>query len=168
MKRKVIFNGTEGRFDTAFFPLLDNESLQVEFCLPLINNGVYVLIITHGDASMKVLLKSRIVDIPLEFLQKVGNEPIYFELEKRDKTACCVYARYSIEPLLIQSVESEKIGVASLQKLEEECLHLANKLIAVETELLAVKEELKAVPVAIEKAKREAVVEATGGDPLSA
>ena len=168
MKRKVTFIGKEGRFDTPSFCLFENEDLQVEFSLPFTSDSVYVLMLKHGEAEMQVLLNSPCVTIPASWLLKGGNEPIWFNLERRDKSACCVYASFFIEPLLIQENVIETKYFGAWQKLETEDKKLASKVESLTAEVAELKDIVSGIPALIEKAKREAIVEANGGDPMSA
>ena len=169
MKRKVVFKGKDGVFDTPSFCLFDNEDLQVEFCLPQPSDSVYALIVNHGAEEMKAVLHSLCVTLPAEWLKKGGNEPIWFTLEKRDKTALCVYAKYDIEPLYIDRFESDYTAYyGAIQKAEAKASSVQDELNAVRHEIAVLRETVLAMPALIEKAKREAVIEATGGDPMSA
>lgn len=169
MKRKVNFKGKEGVFDTPSFCLFDNDDLQVEFGLPQPIDCVYVLVVNHGANELKIILHSLCVTLSAEWLKKGGNEPIWFTLEKRDKTALCVYSKYDIEPLYIERFESDYTAYyGAIQKAEAKASSVQDELNAVRHEIAVLRETVLAMPALIEKAKREAVIEATGGDPMSA
>lgn len=169
MKRKIIFNGREGRFDVPSFTLSDNESLLIEIGLPLERNRVYYFKIRHGDELKRVALTGiRSVELPSDWLNKGGTAPIICELELRDRSGVVVYKKYNIEALEINESAVGMEYVSAVQAVEKANAELRKELSEVKTELIEVKSILAGIPGQIEKAKKDAVIEAAGGDPMGA
>lgn len=169
MNRKIIFTGREGRFDVPFFTLSDNESLQIEIDLPKAQNGIYYFTARHGKALKRVaLVGNLIVELPSDWLKQGGIEPILCELEIRDRSGVVVYKKYNVEPLEIKESEAGTEYFAAVQAIERENAELRKELGEVKAALAEVKKILENIPAAIEQAKKEAVIEAAGGDPMGA
>ncbi len=169
MQLEIIIKGREGRFNVPFFTLSDNESLHIKIGAPVQNIGSYYFLIQHGKAVKREILNSPMtVELTAEWLKKGGTEPIVCELELRDRSGVVVYKKYNIEAL---EIKESKVGTeyfAGIQKLEKENVDLRKELGEVKTELAELKKMVTCIPTAIEKAKKEAVIEAAGGDPMGA
>ena len=169
MKRKIIFNGSEGRFDVPFFTLSDNENLQIEIALQQPQNGVYYFAARRGKVLKRVALTGILaVELSADWLNQGGVEPIICELELRDRSGVVVYKKYNVEPLELKESEAGTEYYAAVQAVERENAELRKELGELKAELADVKKILSAIPVAIEQAKKEAVIEAAGGDPMGA
>ena len=169
MNRKIIFNGREGRFDVPFFTLSDNENLQIKIDLPLIQNRAYYFVARHGKALKRVaLVGNLIVELTADWLKQGGIEPILCELELRDMSGVVVYKKYNIEPLEIKEAEIGTEYFAAVQAVERENAELRKELGEVKAEFSELKKIVENIPAAIEQAKKEAVIEAAGGDPMGA
>lgn len=169
MKRRIIFNGREGRFDVPFFTLSDNENLQIKIDLPVLQNGVYYFTARHGQVSTRLELTGNlIVELTADWLKQGGIEPILCELDIRDRSGVVVYKKYNVEPLEIKESEAGTEYFAAVQAIERENAKLRKELGEVKAALAEVKKILENIPAAIEQAKKEAVIEAAGGDPMGA
>lgn len=169
MNRKIIFNGREGRFDVPFFTLSDNESLQIEIALQPPKNCVYYFLARHGEALKRVALTGvLVVELTADWLKQGGTEPIICELELRDKSGVVLYKKYNVEPLEIKETEPGTEYCAAVQAVEKENAELRKQLGEVRAELGELKTIVSAIPATIEQAKKEAVIEAAGGDPMGA
>ena len=169
MNRKIIFNGREGRFDVPFFTLSENENLQIEIGLPQPQNGAYYFAARHGKALKRVALTGHlVVELTVDWLKQGGAEPIVCEIELRDRSGMVVYKKYNVEPLEIKEAEVGTEYFAAVQAVERENEALRMELSETKAELAEVKKIVKNIPAAIEQAKKEAVIEAAGGDPMGA
>ena len=169
MYRKIIFNGHEGRFDVPFFTLSENENLQIEIALQQPQNGVYYFMARRGKVLKRVALTGILaVELSADWLNQGGVEPIICELELRDRSGVVVYKKYNVEPLELKESEAGPEYYAAVQAVERENAKLRKELGELKAELADVKKILSAIPVAIEQAKKEAVIEAAGGDPMGA
>ena len=169
MNRKIIFKGREGRFDVPSFTLSDNENLQIEIGLPLARNGVYYFKARHGNELKRVALTGHpSVELTAEWLNRGGTAPLVCELELRDSSGVVVYKKYNIESLEIKTSDVGMEYFSAVQAIEKENAELRKELGEVKAELAEIKRIVEGVPAAIEKAKKEAVIEAAGGDPMGA
>lgn len=170
MYRKIIINGREGRFDVPFFRLSDNESLFIEICLPKAHNETYYFKARHGDNSMCVVLTGNhlCVELTAEWLKPGGVAPLICELELRDRSGAVVYKKYNVEALEIQESEVGMEYFSAVQAVEKENAKLREELGKIKAELDGVKKIVEKLPAEIERAKKEAVIEAAGGDPMGA
>ena len=169
MNRKIIFKGSEGRFDVPFFTLSDNENLQIKIELPIVQNRVYYFVARHGKALKRVALTGNlIVELPADWLKQGGTEPILCELELRDRSGVVVYKKYNVEPLEIKEAEVGTEYFAAVQAVEKENAELRKELGEIKENFAALKNIVESLPAAIEQAKKEAVIEAAGGDPMGA
>ena len=167
--RKIIFKGQEGRYDVPSFTLSDNESLCIELAVPQTGVGVYYATFQLGALMRRErLTRSRVVELSADWLNLGRAGSLICELELRDVAGVVVYKKYHIEPL---NISEGKVGTeyyAAVQALEEENAELRKELGEVKAEIIAIKASLENIPALIEKAKKEAVIEATGGDPMRA
>lgn len=162
MYRKIIFNGHEGRFDVPFFTLSDNESLNIGIALSTPKDCSIYFTAKHGEATKRVKMsENSIVELSPDWLKQGGAAPILCEIEIRDQSGIVVYKKYNVEPLNAKSSDIGMEYVASVQKLEEETETLKR-------EVEKLKRIVSALPEAIAQAKKEAVIEAAGGDPMGA
>lgn len=169
MNRKIIFDGREGHFDVPVFTLSDNEDLRIQIGLPRSKIGRYYFAARHGNESMRVLLTSdSSVELSADWLKKGGIAPIICEIELRDRTGVVVYEKYNVEPLEIKEADAGKEYFSTVQAIEKKYEELRKEFNEVKAELSYVKKVLAAIPAEIEKAKKEAVIEAAGGDPMGA
>ena len=170
MNRKIIFNGREGRFDVPFFTLSDNESLQIEIDLPQAQNGVYYFVARRGKALKRVALTGGVLvaELTADWLNQGGLEPIICEIELRDRSGMVVYEKYNVEPLEIKESEVGTEYFAAVQAVERENAALRTELGEIKAKFAALEEIVANIPAAIAHAKKEAVIEAAGGDPMGA
>ena len=169
MLRIIDIKGLTGRFQIPSFPLTDNEELKVQFKVHETRFGRYIVIVKHGNLQKTFALIPNEMTITLtpDWIKAGGLEPIYFLLEFRDATADKVKipndpkkCGFFIEPLYITRVEGNTTGMAWLQKIETALVEINEKL---KRQGAAIVE----IPAMIEKAKRDAVLEATGYDPMN-
>ena len=92
---------------------------------------------------------------------KECKDKLTIDLSLRDRSGLVVYKKYNIEPLNIVQENADITATASIQDLEM-------RLQVAEMKIKAVEEFIRAVPMIIENAKKEAVIEAAGGDPMGA
>ena len=169
MNRKIIFKGREGRFDVPSFTLSDNENLRIEIGLPLARNGVYYFKARHGNELKRIaLMEHPSVELTADWLKQGGTAPIVCELELRDRSGVVVYKKYNVEALEIKASDVGMEYFSAVQAVEKENAELRKELGEVKEELADMKRIVEGVPDAIEKAKKEAVIEAAGGDPMGA
>ena len=170
MKRKIIFNGREGRFDVPFFTLSENENLQIEIGLPQPQNGTYYFAARHGKALKRVALTGGVLvaELTADWLKQGGVEPIVCEIELRDRSGMVVYKKYNVEPLEIKESEVGMEYFAAVQAVERENAALRTELGEIKAKFAELEEIVANIPAAIAQAKKEAVIEAAGGDPMGA
>lgn len=169
MLRIINIKGRTGRFDIPSFPLTDNEELTVKFNISENRFGRYIVIVQHGKLEKKFMLNPKEMTVTLtpDWIKDGGLEPIYFLLEFRNASADKVVisndpkkAGFFIEPLYITRVEGNTTAQAWLTKIESAIAEL-QKIVQAQGETLA------EIPQKIAEAEREAVIEATGGDPMN-
>ena len=169
MNRKIIFNGREGRFDVPFFALSENENLQIKIDLPQPQNGAYYFAARHGKVLKRVALTGNlVVELTADWLKQGGVEPIVCEIELRDRSGMVVYKKYNVEPLEIKESEVGMEYFAAVQAVERENAALRTELGEIKAKFIALEEIVANIPAAIAQAKKEAVIEAAGGDPMGA
>ena len=169
MKRKIIIEGREGRFDVPSFTLSDNENLQVEIGLPIARNGFYRFVVRHGNELKRIALTGKpSVELTAEWLKRGGTAPIICELELRDRSGVIVYKKYNIEPLEIKESDVGMEYFSAVQAVKKENAELRKELGEVKAAIADVKRIVLGIPAEIEKAKKEAVIESAGGDPMGA
>jgi hypothetical protein len=113
------------------------------------------------------------VEIPAEFIQKGGFEPLNISLEFRNASGTAVIipsdpkrGGYFIEPLYFRRVEETTTAIAWLQDVESK-LNATNARIDETNALLQQQQaQLDSVPATIKTAVDEAIVYLTNGDPL--
>ena len=92
-----------------------------------------------------------------------------FALELRNPAGTLTIKNdYTIEPLIIRAATGEWTATAYLQKLEAELEELKRAVSSLSDGYEALKETVSGLPAAIEEAKKQAVIEAAGGDPMGA
>ncbi len=169
MTRVITINGRTGRFDVPSFTLSDNENLQIKICLPKARNGFYRFVARHGNELKRVALTSDLsVELTADWLKQGGTAPIVCELELRDRSGVVVYKKYNVEALEIKASDVGMEYFSAVQAIEKENAELRKELGEVKAELADVKKIVSAIPAKIEEAKKEAVIEAAGGDPMGA
>ena len=162
MNAKVTFAGAKGLYNIPYLILSENEELNIEFDLPILENCVYIANITHGKSSKRITLTNKLkISIFANWFDLECKNPLTIDLSLRDTTGIAIYRQYYIEPLSIKKEENSVCAVAYIQDIE-------TRLSIVETEMSALKEFIKIVPKLIETAKKEAVIESAGGDPMGA
>ena len=170
MERKITINGRTGLFDIPSFLLSENESLKIK--IGLTNEfrvGRFRVIVRHGERKKTfTLAKDEPIELTSEWLKQSG-ENIEFSLVFLNKTATAVLKDdYEIEPLKMETIGGNFSFTAQVQefmakqKQQDDCISDLKK------ELAEVKKIVAAIPAEIEKAKKEAVIEAAGGDPMGA
>ena len=169
MIRKITFKGREGRFDVPSFTLSDNEDLRIDIALPIEKGRVYYFKARHGAELKRVVLTSDLsVELTADWLKQGGTAPIVCELELRDRSGVVVYKKYNVEALEIKESDVGMEYFSAVQAIEKENAELRKELGDVKAELADVKKIISAIPAKIEEAKKEAVIEAAGGDPMGA
>ena len=171
MKRIVTFKENEGRYDVPRFTLSDNEGLRIEFQNPnKRTDRNYYLLVKHGEYCKKFFSMRNVgtIELSAEWLNQGGTAPLCCELEERDKSGVLTYAKYSIEPLNIQECNGTFEYVASVQELEQKYNQQRRELKELKDAVESLTQKFETIPVQIEQAKREAVIEAAGGDPMGA
>lgn len=168
MLRTVNFMGRTGRFDVPSFLWAENEELIIQLNVQEYRQGKFVCTVKHGNAKMTVYLtKDKTITLTPDWLKENGNAPLEILLELRTTDLSRVIVPngrekggYFVEPLLIEHVDTTFTAVGWLTKIETE-----------QTEQRVLLKELQSIvegiPVEIEKAKSEAIVAATGGDPMN-
>ena len=161
MDVKIVFNGEEGRFDIPGVMVRDNEFLNIEFVLQPIKNLVYIANVSNGKTSKFVTMsKHFVVSLLPEWLREC-DEKITIDLDLRDYSGTLVYKKYKIEPLNVKKGENQLETTACMQEIERR-LQIAEKKIE------TIEAFIQTFPTLLEEAKREAVIEAAGGDPMGA
>mgnify|MGYP003288068931 CR=1 FL=1 len=169
MLRILKLKGRTGRFDVPSFPWTENEPLIVKFDVNESRFGRYMLIVKCGNMQKTVMLnpKEMTVEIEPEFIKNGNYGPVYFLLEFRNPVGDKIIIPndpkkngFFIEPLYITRVEGNTTGFAWLTKIE-------TALAEIQETLKMHGETLNGVPALIDQAKRDAIVEATGYDPMN-
>ena len=168
MLRIINLKGRTGRFDVPSFPWTENEPLIVKIESNETRFGRYVLIVKCGNMQKTVMFdKEMTVTIDPEFIKNGNFDPVYFLLEFRNAIGNKVIIPndpkkngFFIEPLYITRVEGNTTGLAWLNKIE-------TAIAEIQETLKTHGETLNSVPALIDQAKRDAIVEATGYDPMN-
>ena len=169
MLRTINLKGRTGRFDVQSFPWTENENLIVKFNVNENRFGRYIVVVKCGNMQKTVMLnaKEMTVTVEADFIKNGNYDPVYFLLEFRNPIGDKVIIPndpkkngFFIEPLYITRVEGNTTGMAWLQKVETAIAEINEKL---KRQGAAIVE----IPAMIEKAKRDAVLEATGYDPMN-
>ena len=169
MLRTINFTGKTGRFDVPSFLWTENENLTIKFDVKRYIQGVFVCVVKHGKAKREFKLADDMeITLYPDWLKENETAPLEILLELRTLDLSRVIVPsgrenggYFIEPLLIEHVDDSFTAIGWLTKIETE-----------QAEQRALLKELQSIvegiPEQIEKAKREALLTATGGDPLKA
>lgn len=169
MLRTINIKGYTGRFDVPSFPWTENENLAVKFNVNETRFGRYIVIVKCGDMRLTQMLnpKEMTVTITPDFIKQGGYNPVEFLLEFRNPVGDKVIIPndpkkngFFIEPLYITRVEGNTTGLAWLTKIETTLAEVTAKL----NEHGAT---LDGVPALIEQAKKDAILSATGYDPMN-
>lgn len=169
MLRTINLKGRTGRFDVSSFPWTENETLVVKFNVNENRFGRYIVIVKCGGMKKTVMLdhKEMTVTIPPDFIKNGNYDPVYFLLEFRNASGDMVVIPndpkkngFFIEPLYITRVAENTTAMAWLQKIEAEINSIKEVMEQHGT-------SIDGMPDLIEKAKRDAVLEATGYDPMN-
>ena len=161
MKRTITLTGRTGRLDVPSFTLAENETLTVTFnIVNEIRVGRYIVVVRHGSALKKTfaLSSDNSIDLSAEWLTAGGTEPGTLKL-KDD---------YCIEPLIVTAQDGNWTATAELQKLETEITELKQTVSALSAGYETLRATVAGLPAMIEQSKKEAVIEAAGGDPMGA
>lgn len=172
MTRTITVTGRTGRMDVPSFTLAENEALTVTFnIVNEIRAGRYYVVVRHGTAPKKtfVLSADKSIELSAGWLNAGGAESVEFALELRNPAGTLTIKNdYTIEPLIIRAATGEWTATAYLQKLEAELEELKRAVSSLSDGYEALKETVSGLPAAIEEAKKQAVIEAAGGDPMGA
>lgn len=172
MTRTITVNGRTGRFDVPSFTLAENEALTVTFnIVNEIRAGRYYVVVRHGSAPKQtfVLSVDKSVVLSAEWLNAGGTESVEFALELRNPAGTLTIKNdYLIEPLIVTAAAGEWTATAELQRLEAELEELKETVSVLSDGYETLQETVSGLPAAIEEAKRQAVIEAAGGDPMGA
>ena len=163
MERVIKLNGKTGLFDIPSFILSDNEVLNIKLQPNEIRIGRYALTIKCGDKTRtEILAKDKTVLIVPEWIQQGKSNILEFSLKLLNLAQSAVIRDgYEIEPLRIERIDGDFSFTALVQNLHaRQDEH--NKRIEQLENIIA------GIPTAIEQAKNEAIIEATGGDPMGA
>ena len=174
MNRKLTIKGTTGRYDVPSFVWTENENLSITFDIRETRAGRFYAVIRCGNRIKEIsLAKYQTVEIPAEFIQKGGFEPLNISLEFRNASGTAVIVPsdskrggYFIEPLYFRRVEETTTAIAWLQDVESK-LNATNARID-ETNALLQKQkaQLDGVAAQIKESVKEAIFYLTNGDPL--
>lgn len=169
MLRTINFTGKTGRFDVPSFLWTENENLIIKFDVKRYIQGIFVCVVKHGKAKREFKLADDMeITLYPDWLKENGTAPLEILLELRTLDMSRVIipngrenGGYFIEPLLVEYVDDSFTAIGWLTKIE---LEQAAQKIAFE-ELQSI---VEGIPEQIENAKRDAILAATGGDPLKA
>lgn len=172
MTRTITVNGRTGRFDVPSFTLVENGALTVTFnIVNEIRAGRYYVVVRHGTAPKKtfVLSADKSIELSAEWLNAGGTELVEFALELRNPAGTLTIKNdYMIEPLIVTAAAGKWTATAYLQKLEAELEELKRAVSSLSDGYETLQETVSGLPAAIEEAKKQAVIEAAGGDPMGA
>ncbi len=168
MLRIINIKGRTGRFTTPSFPWTENEPLEIKIEVNETRFGRYILIVKCGTIQKTIMLgKDMTITIPPDFIKQGNFGPVEFLLEFRNPIGEKVIISndpnkngFFIEPLYITCVEGNTTAQAWLTKIEGAIAEL-QKTVQGHGEILA------EIPQKIAEAEREAVIQATGGDPMN-
>ncbi len=172
MKRTITLTGRTGRFDVPSFLLTGNDDLKIVFSFDVqISIGRYVVIVRHGNAPKQTfsLSADKSVNLSAEWLNAGGTEPVEFSLALYNAAGTLkIKDDYLIEPLIITALQGNWTATAALQRMEAEIAKLKQTISALSAGYEELQKTVAGIPAAIEEAKRQAVIEAAGGDPMGA
>ena len=169
IKRKVTFNGVEGTYDAARFTVGNNDTLSIAFDLPTVKYERYHIIVTRGSEIQRfTATTSPAISLSSEWLSKTAGNPVIIRIEVRDWTGGIIYKTYNVEPLIEEVIGNSSIYFGAVQELQRQVDTLTQGLILANEEIINLKNYVAGVPDMIEQAKKESIIEAAGGDPLSA
>ena len=174
MNRKLTIKGTTGRYDVPSFVWTENENLSITFDIRETRAGRFYAVIRCGNRIKEIsLAKYQTVEIPAEFIQKGGFEPLNISLEFRNASGTAVIVPsdpkrggYFIEPLYFRRVEETTTAIAWLQDIESKIEQTNAKVVETNTLLQKQQGQLDGVPELIKTAVDGAIVYLTNGDPL--
>lgn len=169
IKRKVTFNGLEGVYDAARFTVGNNENLSIAFGLPTIKYERYHIIVSRGSEVRKFTATANpTISLSSEWLNETVGNPVIIRIELRDWTGSIVYKTYNVEPLIEETIDGASVYFGAVKDLYKQVENLTQGLIKANEEIFNLKKYVAGVPDMIEQAKKESIIEAAGGDPLSA
>jgi hypothetical protein len=163
MERIIKLNGKTGLFDIPSFLLSDNEVLNVKLQTSEIRIGRYALTVKCGnEKKTEILGKDRTVLITPEWIKRGTSNILEFSLKLLNLSQSAVIRDgYEIEPLRVEYLDGDFEFTALVQNLHARQDEQHARLKKLE-------EIVAGIPTAIEQAKNEAIIEATGGDPMGA
>lgn len=169
MLRTINFTGRTGRFDVPSFLWTESEELTIQLNVQEYRQGKFVCVVKHGNARMTVYLtKDKTITLTPDWLKVNGTAPLEILLELRTLDLSRVIVPngrenggYFVEPLLIEHVDDSFTAIGWLTKIESGMEEMALQI----EELQSI---VEGIPEKIENAKRDAILAATGGDPLKA
>lgn len=163
MERVIRLNGKTGLFDIPSFLLSDNEVLNVKLQTSEIRIGRYALTIKCGDKTRtEILARDKTVLIVPEWIKQGNSNILEFSLKLLNLSQSAVIRDgYEIEPLRVERIDGDFEFTALVQNLHARQDEQHVRLKQLETIVAG-------IPTAIEQAKNEAIIEATGGDPMGA
>ncbi len=174
MNRKLTIIGTTGRYDVPSFVWSENETLSITFDIHETRVGRFYAVIRCGRRIMELsLAKHQTVEIPAEFIQKGGFEPLNISLEFRNASGTAVIipsdpkrGGYFIEPLYFKRAEDCTVAISWLQDVERKIADTNARIDETNEKVLAQQTQLDGVPAQIKESVNEAIVYLTNGDPL--
>lgn len=174
MNRKLTIIGTTGRFDVPSFVWTENENLSITFDILETRAGRFYAVIRCGNRIKEIsLAKYQTVEIPAEFIQKGGFEPLNISLEFRNASGTAVIipsdpkrGGYFIEPLYFKRAEDCTVAISWLQDVERKIADTNARIDETNEKVLAQQTKLDGVPAQIKESVNEAIVYLTNGDPL--
>ena len=174
MNRKLTIKGTTGRYDVPSFVWTENENLSITFDIRETRAGRFYAVIRCGNRIKEIsLAKYQTVEIPAEFIQKGGFEPLNISLEFRNASGTAVIVPsdpkrggYFIEPLYFRRVEETTTAIAWVQDIESKIKQTNAKVEEITALLQKQQGQIDGVPEQIQKEVNEAIFFLTNGDPL--
>ena len=133
--------------------------------------GRYIVVVRHGSALKKTfaLSSDNSIDLSAEWLTAGGTEPVEFSLALYNAAGTLkLKDDYCIEPLIVTAQDGNWTATAELQKLETEITELKQTVSALSAGYETLRATVAGLPAMIEQSKKEAVIEAAGGDPMGA
>ena len=167
MKRVIEVTGRTGRFDVPFFPLSEHERLDITIKGNDVRIGTYYTTVYNGKEAKR--FKGNQFTLYPEYLKSKEGDVLTFALELRAHDGRIIVPAatsevdkdgFIIEPLLIEDVRGQQTALAWYAQLETRTLELVKRVETLEATVKEMHEK-------IETAKREAILEATGYDPLN-
>lgn len=157
MKRTLYFKGRVGQWDIPSFAYTDNEPLKVSCVFDFVQDGRYVATFVCGDQKyIATIVPEGFVELPTEFIQKGGYEPVFVALEIRSKATDKVIVPsdvalggFCIEPLFVETVQHNTEMHAWFNRIENTLAALDNRLKVAEERLGEYREQ--GVPLVAEE-----------------